>query len=101
MRMKSFVVGCLATVCVAASAQAQGYGGYYGGGPGYRGGYGRCLSSNGINNRLANSGWYPLANVGQSPDGAYLYMRVVRGPEVRIATVDGCSGRIVQMQPGY
>lgn len=100
MHMKSFVIACLAIVSVTASAQAQGYYGPppgYGGG--YGGGYGRCLSSDGINNRLANSGWYPLANVGTN--GPYLYMRVARGPQVRIATVDRCSGRIVQMQPDY
>jgi hypothetical protein len=109
MRIKSLVLGCFAAVLAAASAHAQGYYGQpygYGPGPGYGGpgpGYGgpsyrRCLSSYGINDRLARSGWYPVALAGQSPDSAYLYMRVARGPEQRIAVVDGCSGRILQFQ---
>lgn len=94
MRTMMVLMGCFVTLILATNAQAQ----YYGESPNYGGGYRRCLSSYGINDRLARSGWYPLANVGQTPDGAYLYMRVARGPEVRIATVDGCTGRIVDMQ---
>jgi hypothetical protein len=103
-----------AVVSFNASAEAQGRrywqpdpgyqqdyrGGYQGGGrqPDY--GYaprGRCLSSDGINDSLARNGWYPLANVGGSPDGSVIHMRVGQGHRQLIAAVDGCSGRILKM----
>jgi hypothetical protein len=98
------VFACVAFALVATSAYGQRDGYYYG--EGYRGGgyrYGppvRCLSSDGINDVLASRGLYPIALVGQSPDGQVLYMRVSQGPQVFIATVDGCSGRVLRLQGG-
>jgi hypothetical protein len=94
-------VACLAVVSVSTSADAQWRRyddrGDYGYAP-----RGRCLSSYGINASLARNGWYPEANVGQSPDGRVLYMRVSQGPRKFIAYVDSCTGRILQMQgAGY
>jgi hypothetical protein len=97
-------IACVAFALVATSAYGQGGGYYYGEGyrgegyrgEGYRGGgyrYGppmRCLSSDGLNASLANRGLYPIALVGQSPDGQVLYMRVSQGP-----------GRVLRMQGGY
>lgn len=102
------MIACVAFVSVATSAHAQGRGYYYGEGyrygpgEGYR--YGppvRCLSSDGINDSLASRGLYPIALVGQSPDGQVLYMRVSQGPQVFIATVDGCTGRVLRLQGAY
>jgi hypothetical protein len=99
---------CVAFACVATSAYGQGGGYYYGDGyRGYRGGgyrYGppvSCMSSDGLNESLAARGLYPMALVGQSPDGQVLYMRVSQGPQVFIATVDGCTGRVLRMQGDY
>jgi hypothetical protein len=99
---------CVAFACVATSAYGQGGGYYYGDGyRGYRGGgyrYGppvSCMSSDGLNESLATRGLYPMALVGQSPDGQVLYMRVSQGPQVFIATVDGCTGRVLRMQGDY
>jgi hypothetical protein len=65
----------------------------YGPGPGY--GYRRgCLSSDGLNESLARRGLYPIANVGG--DGPVLRMRVQRGYEQFIVSIDGCTGRILQ-----
>jgi hypothetical protein len=103
-------IACVAFAFLATSAYGQGGGYYYGEGyrgEGYRGGgypYGppvRCLSSDGVNASLANRGLYPIALVGQSPDGQVLYMRVSQGPQVFIATVDGCTGRVLRMQGDY
>ena len=87
-------IACVAFACVATSAYGQGGGYYYGDGyRGYRGGgyrYGPPVR-----------GLYPMALVGQSPDGQVLYMRVSQGPQVFIATVDGCTGRVLRMQGDY
>lgn len=86
-------LACLVATSFATTAEAQYYGGgFYGGGPR------RCLSSYGINDRLARSGYYPHALVGQSPDGRILYMQVSQGYRYLVATVDGCSGRILQLR---
>ncbi len=83
---------CLAVVAVT-TAQAQGW--RYDDGPGY--GYRpRCLSSYGINESLARRGLYPLANVGGDPYGRAIYMRVARGGEQFVVTVDGCTGQILR-----
>lgn len=94
-------IACLAVVSLATAAEAQWrryddgyYGNYYGNRQ-----RARCLSSDGINHSLARSGLYPHALVGQGP--GVLYMRVSRGPQYYVATVDGCTGRVIQMQPGY
>jgi hypothetical protein len=62
-------------------------------------GYGyrpRCLSSDGINDRLASMGLYPIANVGGDPYGRFIYMRVRRGYQELVVTVDGCTGQVVR-----
>ncbi len=56
----------------------------------------RCLSSYGINESLARRGLYPLANVGGDPYGRYIYMRVARGNEQFVVTVDGCTGQVMR-----
>jgi hypothetical protein len=81
----------LLAVASATTAHAQGWrndDGY-----GYRP---RCLSSYGINESLARRGLYPLANVGGDPYGRYIYMRVARGNEQFVVTVDGCTGQVMR-----
>lgn len=103
MRAKSLVqlsaIACLAVTSFVTAAEAQrGWRYEDRGGYGYRSG---CLSSDGINDSLARRGLYPRALVGQSPDGQVLHMQVLRGNQSLIATIDGCSGRILRMQNDY
>ena len=83
----------LTALSLATSAQAQGWRYDDGRGYGYRP---RCLSSDGINDRLASMGLYPIAYVGGDPYGRYIYMVVRRGYQELVVTVDGCTGQVVR-----
>ncbi len=102
MRAKSLVqlsaIAFLAVTSFVTSADAQRWRYDDRGDYGYRP---RCLSSDGINDSLASRGLYPQALVGQSPDGRVLYMRVFQGNQPMIATVEGCTGRILRMRGEY
>jgi hypothetical protein len=97
MNLKSLAkfstIAVLVALSLATSAQAQGWRYDDGRGYGYRP---RCLSSEGINDSLARQGLYPLANVGGDPYGRYIYMRVSRGYQELVVTVDGCTGQVLR-----
>jgi len=38
----------------------------------------------------------PSPNVGGDPYGRYIYMRVARGNEQFVVTVDGCTGQVMR-----
>src|SRR5882762_4744415 len=87
------LLSATALLASATNAHAQGWRNDGGSGYGYRP---RCLSSYGINESLARRGLYPLANVGGDPYGRYIYMRVARGNEQFVVTVDGCTGQVMR-----
>ena len=105
MQVKSLVtlsaIACLAIVSFVSSAEAQRRRYYEEGGYDHRyGPRGGCLSSNGINATLARGGLYPIALVGQGR--GVLFMRVLaNGRQRLIATVDGCTGQVLQTQGDY